>query len=53
LQAGFMVSGGAGLQQGNLPFYDFQLPLRFHCWIQKSSWLLASSFWRKPCSLSF
>jgi hypothetical protein len=35
LQSGFMVSGGAGFQQGNLPFNDFQLPLRFHCWIQR------------------
>lgn len=35
LQAGFMVSRGAGFQQGNLPFNDLQLPLRFHCWIQR------------------
>jgi hypothetical protein len=39
-----MVGAGAGFQQGNLPFNHFQLPLRFHCWIQNDSWLLASSF---------
>ena len=34
LQARILVSAGARLQQRHLFFDDFQLPLRFDCWVQ-------------------